>query len=44
MIRSNADFIRRFAMHILPLRFVRIRQYDTQQYMDAGKVCCVKRT
>jgi hypothetical protein len=24
---SNAEFIRRFAMHILPLRFVRIRHY-----------------
>lgn len=50
MTLSNAEFVRRFSMHILPLRFVRIRHYGILsgswkrgKLQSLQKELCVKR-
>jgi hypothetical protein len=38
MTLSNAEFVRRFAQHILPLRFVRIRHYGIlSRHLETGQ-------
>ena len=45
MTLSNAEFVRRFAMHIMPRRFVRIRHYGLlSSSWKRGKLQCLQAT
>jgi replication initiation and membrane attachment protein DnaB len=37
MTLTHQEFIRRFALHILPKRFVKIRHYGFEQYLETAK-------